>query len=118
MRPTKPLPFFREGARINPEWPLSSPTANLNNLLNFENGLSQRSRVPHGLVLYLDIENVQNGRATYASLNGDVTGTDKRTEITKFFGSCGKVARLNNGSEILLNGKQLKVNTCSDSEWV
>ena len=118
MRPTKPLPFFREGARINPEWPLSSPTANLNNLLNFENGLSQRSRVPQGLVLYLDLENVQNGRATYASLNGDVTGTDKRTEITKFFGSCGKVARLNNGSEILLNGKQLKVNTCSDSEWV
>lgn len=118
MRPTKPLQFFREGARINPEWPLSSPTANLNNLLNFENGLSQRSRVPQGLVLYLDLENVQNGRATYASLNGDVTGTDKRTEITKFFGSCGKVARLNNGSEILLNGKQLKVNTCSDSEWV
>nr|XP_058966247.1 uncharacterized protein LOC131792849 [Pocillopora verrucosa] len=109
MRPTKPLPFFREGARINPEWPLSSPTANLNNLLNFENGLSQRSRVPQGLVLYLDLENVQNGRATYASLNGDVTGTDKRTEITKFFGSCGKVARLNNGSEILLNGKQLKM---------
>ena len=118
MRPTKPLPFFREGARINPEWPLSSPTVNLNNLLNFENGLSQRSRVPQGLVLYLDLENVQNGRATYASLNGDVTGTDKRTEITKFFGSCGKVARLNNGSEILINGKQLKVNTCSDSEWV
>ncbi|XP_066025157.1 uncharacterized protein [Pocillopora verrucosa] len=109
MRPTKPLPFFREGARINPEWPLSSPTANLNNLLNFENGLSQRSRVPQGLVLYLDLENVQNGRATYASLNGDVTGTDKRTEIKKFFGSCGKVARLNNGSEILLNGKQLKM---------
>ncbi|PFX33592.1 Tolloid-like protein 1 [Stylophora pistillata] len=109
MGSIKPLPFSREGARMNPEWPVASPTVNFHNPLNFGNGFLQRSRVPEGLVLYLNFENVQNGRAAVASLKGDVTGTDKRTEITKFFGSCGKVARINNGSEILLDGKKLKM---------
>ena len=105
----KPLFSAQERARVNPQWSLAPPTMNINNLVNVENDLIQRSRISQGLIMYLNLEDVQSGRATYASLKGDVTGPDKRTEITKFFGSCGKVARLNKGSEILLNGRQLKV---------
>lgn len=45
----------------------------------------------------------------YVFLKGDVIDMDKWIEIIRFFGLCGKVVRLNNGSEILLNVKQLEV---------
>lgn len=98
---------------MNPPWSSFLPALNANNHVSDHAGVNgdalRRSRVSQGLLMYLNFEEVQNGRATYASLKGDVTDTDKRTEITRSFGSCGKAARLNNGSEILLNAKQLKV---------
>ena len=64
---------------------------------------------PQGLVMYLNFEDVESGKAQYASFTGNVEGAGKRTEISKSFGSCGKVARISNGSEILLHGGQIKV---------
>lgn len=108
-----PLFFPQERARMNPPWSSFLPALNVNSHVSDHAGVNgdalRRSRVSQGLLMYLNFEDVQNGRATYASLKGDVTDTDKRTEITRSFGSCGKAARLNNGSEILLNAKQLKV---------
>lgn len=107
--PNNPQFFLQERARMNPSW----STLNANNHVSDHAGVDgdalTRSRVSQGLLMYLNFEDVQSGRAPYASLKGDVTNTDKRTEITRSFGSCGKAARLNNGSEILLNAKQLKV---------
>ena len=104
----------QEKTRMNPPWSSFLPVSNANNHVSDHAGVDdgdalQRSRVSQGLLMYLNFEDVQNDRATYASLKGDVTHTDKRTEITRSYGSCGKAARLNNGSEILLNAKQLKV---------
>ena len=114
MGPNNPQFVLQERARMNPPWSPFLPALNANNHVSNHVGVDdgdalRRSRVSQGLLMYLNFEDVQNGRATYASLKGDVTDTDKRTEITRSFGSCGKAARLNNGSEILLDAKQLKV---------
>lgn len=111
--PNNPQFFLQERARMNPSWSSFLPALNANNHVNNHAGVDsnalRRSRISQGLLMYLNFEDVQSGRATYASLKGDVTDTDKRTEITRSFGSCGKAARLNSGSEILLNANQLKV---------
>ena len=108
-----PQYFPQERPKLNPPWSSFWPAVNTNNPVSdharVDGDALRRSRLPQGLVMYLNFEDVQNGRATYASLNGDVTDTDKRTEITRSFGLCGKAARLNSGSEILLNANQLKV---------
>lgn len=109
MGPNNPQFFSQEKAIINPQWSSVVPAMSDYNHVSANSDTLRRSRVAQGLVMYLNFEDVQSGRATYASLKGDVTDTDKRTEITRSFGSCGKVARLHNGSEILLNGGQLKV---------
>jgi len=105
--------FSQERARLNPPWSSFLPALKAKNHVSdhasVDSDALRRSRVSQGLLMYLNFEDVQNGRETYASLNGDVTDTDKRTEITRSFGSCGKAARLNSGSEILLNANQLKV---------
>lgn len=113
MGPNNPEFFPQERARMNPPWSPFLPALNANNHVSdhasVDGDALRRSRVSQGLLMYLNFEDVQNGRAAYASLKGDVTDTDKRTEITRSFGSCGKAARLNSGSEILLNANQLKV---------
>jgi len=113
MGPNNPEFFPQERARMNPPWSPFLPALNANNHVSdhasVDGDALRRSRVSQGLLMYLNFEDVQNGRAAYASLKGDVTHTDKRTEITRSFGSCGKAARLNSGSEILLNANQLKV---------
>ena len=73
---------------MNPPWSSFCPALNANNLVSNHVGADdgdalRRSRVSQGLLMYLNFEDVQNGRATYASLKGDVTETDKRTEITR-----------------------------------
>ena len=70
---------------------------------------TQRSAGPQGLVMSLNFEDVANGKSPYAYFNGDLAGAEKRTEISSYFGSCGKIARINNGSEILLDGANMKV---------
>lgn len=107
--PNNPMFFSQQRTRINPQWPSVLPAVTANSRVSVDSDALRRSRVSQGLVMYLNLEDVQSGRATYASLRGDVTDTDKRTEITRSFGSCGKVAKLNKGSEILLDGGQLKV---------
>ena len=112
--PNSPQFLPQERARMNPPWSAFLPALNANNHVSDHVGADdgdalQRSPVSQGLLMYLNFEDVQNVGATYPSLKGDVTYTDKRTEITRSYGSCGKAARLNNGSEILLNAKQLKV---------
>ena len=113
MAPNNPQFSPQPRARINPPWSSFLPALNAKNHVSAHAGVDgdalRRSRVSQGLLIYLNFEDVQNGRATYATLKGDVTDTDKRTEISRSFGSCGKAARLNSGSEILLNAKQLKV---------
>ena len=107
--PISPQFFSPKRAKINPQWSSVLPAMSYNSHVSVDGDAWRRSRVSQGLIMYLNFEDVQSGRATYASLKGDVTDTDKRTEITRSYGSCGKVARLNNGSEILLKGGQLKV---------
>ena len=62
-----------------------------------------------GLLMYLNFEDIASGKSPYAYYNGDLAGAEKRTKISSYFGSCGKIARINNGSEILLNGAKIKV---------
>ena len=104
-----PMFFSQQRTRINPQWPSVLPAVTANSRMSVDSDALRWSRVSQGLVMSLNFEDVQSGRATYASLKGDVTDTDKRTEITRSFGLCGKVAKLNKGSEILLDGGQLKV---------
>ena len=73
------------------------------------NDLLKGSPGPQGLIMYLNFEDVEQGKSPFASFYGNLADAGKRTEISRSFGSCGKVARINNGSEILLNGRQIKV---------
>lgn len=73
------------------------------------NDLLKGSLGPQGLIMYLNFEDVEQGKSPFASFYGNLADAGKRTEISRSFGSCGKVARINNGSEILLNGRQIKV---------
>ena len=73
------------------------------------NELLKGSPGPQGLIMYLNFEDVEQGKSPFASFYGNLADAGKRTEISRSFGSCGKVARINNGSEILLNGRQIKV---------
>ena len=109
MLPSNPQFFLQGRARINPSWRTLNANNHVSDHANVDGDALRRSRVSQGLLMYLNFEDVQSGRATYASLKGGMTDTGKRTEITRSFGSCGKAARLNSGSEILLNAKQLKV---------
>ena len=68
-----------------------------------------QSRVSEGLIVYLNFEGARNGDATVAAPSANIADSGKRTEVTKSTGSCGNAARLGNGSEILLNGGQIKV---------
>lgn len=89
------------------DWPSVLPETNSH--VNTEGDVSRRSRGPQGLIIYLNFEDVSHGKVPYASFEGDLAGASKRTEISRSFGSCGKIARINNGSEILLKGGQIKV---------
>ena len=89
------------------DWPSVLPETNSHVIT--EGDVSSRSRGPQGLIMYLNFEDVSHGKAPYASFKGDLAGASKRTEISRSFGSCGKIARINNGSEILLKGGQIKV---------
>lgn len=96
--------------RVRPvikDWSAVSPGTNSHVITNDD--APRRSRVPQGLIMYLNFEDVVTGRAPYASFYGDLAGAAKRTEISRSFGSCGRIARINNGSEILLNGGKMKV---------
>lgn len=73
------------------------------------NDLLKGSPGPQGLIMYLNFEDVEQGKSPFASFYGNLADAGKRTESSRSFGSCGKVARINNGSEILLNGRQIKV---------
>ena len=78
-------------------------------IINNGDTSTQTSAGPQGLVMSLNFEDVANRKSPYAYFNGDLAGAEKRTEISSYFGSCGKIARINNGSEILLNGANMKV---------
>lgn len=103
------LPYSQSGPITTPVKDLSSVLPERNNHIISEGEALRRSRGPQGLVMYLNFDDTLNGKAAYASFNGDVDGEGRRTEISRSFGSCGKVAKINNGSEILLNGGQIKV---------
>ena len=103
------LPYSQSGPITTPAKDLSSVLPERNNHIISEGEALRRSRGPQGLVMYLNFDDILSGKAAYASFKGDVAGEGRRTEISRSFGSCGKVAKINNGSEILLNGEQIKV---------
>ena len=101
--PIKPQFFPQERARVT-DWSAVLPETK-GHVIPADEAFRRSS----GLVMYLNFEDVESGKAPYASFNGNVENAGKRTEISRSFGSCGKVARINNGSEILLNGAKIKV---------
>ena len=103
---TTPHTFPRVSTWMH-DWPSVLPETNSQVIT--EGDALRRSRGPQGLIMYLNFEDVARGKAPYASFKGDLAGASKRTEISRSFGSCGKIARINNGSEILLKGGQIKV---------
>ena len=93
--------------QVAKSWNPVSPQ--VDHMINNGDASTQRSAGPQGLVMSLNFEDVANGKSPYAYFNGDLAGAEKRTEISSYFGSCGKIARINNGSEILLDGANMKV---------
>lgn len=98
--PVKPQFYGSQQGTRMPEMKSHVPQAN---------DLLKGSPGPKGLIMYLNFEDVEQGKSPFASFYGHLADAGKRTEISRSFGSCGKVARINNGSEILLNGGQIKV---------
>ena len=98
--PVKPQFYGSQQGTRMPEMKSHVPQAN---------DLLKGSPGSQGLIMYLNFEDVEQGKSPFASFYGHLADAGKRTEISRSFGSCGKVARINNGSEILLNGGQIKV---------
>lgn len=59
--------------------------------------------------MYLNFEDIVFGKLLYVFYNGDLVGVEKWIKILSYFGFCGKIVRINNGSEIFLNGVKIKV---------
>lgn len=71
--------------------------------------LSDQQVSSQGLLVYLNFDRIHDHTVFDLSKQRNSAEIGKRTEVNKASSSCGHVARLNNGSEVLLDGEKMKV---------